>query len=76
MEQLLYLFPTELPPPALHCDDACDASDDGMLNLVDVIALLASLFGSETIPLPEPTRDCGLDPTSDDELRCSQYTSC
>lgn len=37
------------------CADACDANDDGQLNIADAIAGLGALFGA-TVPLPEGSR--------------------
>lgn len=51
------------------CLDSCDANDDGMLDLADVIALLCGMFCSPAMPLPEPFTNCGVDPT-EDALNC------
>ncbi len=56
------------------CDDACDANDDGLLNIADPIGILIALFGSSTVTLPAPTQ-CGSDPTPD-TLECAATTSC
>ncbi len=50
------------------CADACDANDDGLINLADSVFTLGWLFqfGPEP-PAPGPYDD-GPDPTTDDEL--------
>ena len=49
---------------AVDCDDACDANDDGGLDLGDAIYLLGAIFsGGDDPPAPHP--GCGLDPTPD-----------
>ena len=60
---------------ALLCDDACDANDDGQLDLADAIAALDALFGSVPVPLPAPGPNCGFDPT-DDLLECDVTSGC
>ena len=52
------------------CDDACDANDDGDLNITDVVYLLNYLFipGNPQPPAPFPER--GDDPTAD-ALTCA-----
>jgi hypothetical protein len=59
-----------LPP----CLDACDANDDGRVDLADSVTILAYLFllGEEP-PMPFP--NLGVDPTPD-QLRCEQAESC
>ena len=48
------------------CLDACDANDDGKLNLADTIFLLNYIFESgPTPPNPGPDLDKGPDPTGD-----------
>lgn len=71
-----FLFPGANPPNVLNCRDACDANDDGQLNIADVIRLLNSLFGSPTVPLPLPNAisGCGDDPTDTDALDCVTAT--
>ncbi|MFN0057002.1 MAG: FG-GAP repeat domain-containing protein [Planctomycetota bacterium] len=56
------------------CDDACDANDDGLLNLADVIQLLETMFVG-TGPLPPPYLKCGADPTVDG-LTCQVHAAC
>lgn len=50
------------------CMDACDANDDGKVNLADTVYLLNFLFQSGATPL-EPFPNPGLDPT-EDQLDC------
>ena len=57
---LNYLFSgTEIP-----CEDACDADDDGLLNLVDPLFDLMFIMGLGPMP-PAPAVVCGADPTPD-----------
>jgi len=52
----------------IRCDDACDADDDGELQLTDGVAIVRRLFSDgRAFPAPFPTP--GNDPTPD-ELRC------
>ena len=54
----------------LGCADAADANDDGKVDISDPIAELGYLFlGSAR--LPEPSGDCGADPT-EDSLGCGK----
>ena len=71
---LCYLFPSSCPPITLQCDDACDASDDGLLDIGDPISMLSYLFPPPGPPpvIPQPFRDCGVDPTPDG-LRCTSF---
>ena len=46
--------------------DACDANDDGNLNIADAVSLLDARFGVGN-PLPAPGT-CGSDPSSTDPL--------
>ncbi len=66
------------------CLDACDVNDDGVIQLVDAIALLRCLFVRtgflpEPFPklglLPEPADRCGYDQTRD-ELTCISFGAC
>ena len=57
------------------CEDACDANDDGKINLADAVHLLNYLFDGGPVP-PDPSpsliavpADQGPDPT-DDDLDC------
>src|SRR5206468_3480032 len=69
-----FLFLTgtwKFQPP---CLDACDANDDGRVDLADSVYILRYLFKfdrSPKAPFPEP----GADP-SYDKLSCSGATSC
>ena len=56
----------------LRCADACDANDDGAVNISDVIFIAAWVVGSSQIAPPEPFSECGNDPTSDG-LGCTVY---
>ncbi len=51
------------------CLDATDADDNGAVNLSDMLMILMFLSGSTT-ELPEPTFQCGKDP-SRDSLGCA-----
>lgn len=51
--------------PFPQCRDACDANDDGRLDISDVVTQLASLFGPDSEPLPVPALECDADPTMD-----------
>lgn len=57
---------------AAPCESACDANDDGLLDVADAIRMLGSLFVADP-PLPAPIGTCGEDPTPD-SLTCS--TAC
>ena len=58
------------PGPA-SCYDACDADDDGVHNIPDVIYLMSYLF-EDGLPPPAPFQVCGPDPTADG-LTCVNY---
>lgn len=59
----------------VDCGDACDANDDGFVNLADTVFLLTYLFGFGA-NLPAPTfPDCGPDPTLD-EVGCLDPQHC
>jgi hypothetical protein len=68
---LSFLFAGGTAP---SCLDAADANDDGAVDSADAIAYLSHLF-AETGPLPEPTGECGPDPTAD-ALDCSSFPPC
>ena len=59
---LNYLFSSGPRPP---CYDAADANDDGVLNISDPIQTLRLLFVDDTMTLPAPYPDKGIDPTPD-----------
>ena len=62
----------------VDCEDACDANDDGQMNMADPVYVLNWLFKFGPEPLaPGPFND-GPDPTDDDTLEeCnSDDTSC
>ncbi|MGE3965702.1 MAG: dockerin type I repeat-containing protein, partial [Planctomycetota bacterium] len=66
-----YLFPGPTAA-APGCQRACDANDDGALDIADAIAVLDSLFG-QAGPLPAP--ECGTDDTPG-TLTCAQPGAC
>lgn len=55
------LFGAGTPSP---CLDACDANDDGDLDLADIIQMLGLVFVGTPASLPPPFQ-CGFDPTED-----------
>ena len=61
---LNYLFSST----EITCADACDADDDGLLNLVDPLFDLMFIMGLGPMP-PAPAGVCGADP-SPDSLSC------
>ena len=58
----------------LSCADAGDTNDDGILDIADVIYLLAHLFAGGPPPQP-PFPECGPDHTPD-VLVCCEYDEC
>ncbi|MEM7233301.1 MAG: hypothetical protein AAF517_14080, partial [Planctomycetota bacterium] len=79
-----YLFRREQTTFEPPCIDACDANDDGRLDLADVMGVLNFLFlpGAGLPPAPGPGFDAsiqrigpGVDPT-DDPLGCEAGSSC
>lgn len=52
-------------PTASPCLDACDVNDDGLLNIVDPVYLLYTLFVTGSLPPAPPFPSCGSDPTTD-----------
>lgn len=56
------------------CDDAADSNDDGALNVADPVYLLGFLFLGGPPP-PDPSGQCGVDPT-DDNLTCESFEPC
>ena len=48
-----------------RCPDACDANDDGQLDISDPVVILAHHFLGEP-PFRAPYPACGYDPTPDD----------
>jgi len=61
----------------IECADACDANDDGILNMADSVYLLNYLFKfGDVPPAPGPAHD-GADPTGDTLPVCdSDDTNC
>ena len=57
----------------MSCQDACDANDDGVIEIADVIAGLNFLFNGGS--LPPPWQDCAPDPTVD-ALTCASFFGC
>ena len=55
------------------CAKSADANDDGRLTVTDSVWTLLYLFRGGA--LPEPTGECGTDPTAD-ELRCESAAGC
>jgi hypothetical protein len=49
----------------ITCLSAADTNDDGKVNIADAIYFLAYLFTPGARPLPDPSYDCGYDPTPD-----------
>jgi hypothetical protein len=68
---LFALFVTFSAPP---CEDACDANDDGLLDLGDAVATLNEVFLLGPLPDP-PFPDCGGDTTADG-LGCAGFRAC
>jgi hypothetical protein len=60
---------------AIACEDACDANDDGKVNLADTVYILNYLYSFGPImPAPGPNA-AGSDPT-EDELTCDVTPAC
>ncbi|HNR98849.1 MAG TPA: dockerin type I repeat-containing protein [Planctomycetota bacterium] len=66
----LYDARTAIPP----CLDAADANDDGRVDIADVVTILSRTFGGGGL-FPEPSRQCGRDPTND-ALDCRDFPPC
>jgi hypothetical protein len=61
--------------PLPECMDAADANDDGVVNIVDLVHILAYM-SNQGPPPPDPGPfSCGPDPT-DDNLDCQAYDVC
>lgn len=56
------------------CDDACDANDDGDINLADSVYILRYLL-DESAPPPMPFPACGID-VGVDTLGCDSFVYC
>ncbi len=64
-----YLFAAAERPP---CLDACDANDDGHVNIADVVTVLGTAFmGKKALPAPALPGD---DPTPD-QLPCASWNT-
>ena len=59
--------------PAAMCMDACDANDDGVVDVSDAVFILGTLGAGGVFPAPFP--QCGGDPTFD-ALTCTSYLGC
>ncbi len=69
---LSWLYSDHTATPA--CLDAADANDDGRIDIGDAIAILSRIFGGGGA-FPEPSLQCGRDPTSD-ALDCRDFPPC
>jgi len=69
---IAHLFTDTFESP---CLDACDANDDGRLDLADSVFLLMYLFRSGPAPLPPGPAARGADPTKD-ALGCAAGAFC
>ncbi len=47
------------------CRSACDANDDGRVDISDAVTQLSTLFTPGAPPLPAPGPECGVDPSMD-----------
>ena len=56
------------------CLDSADATDDGLVDVTDVIKIAGYLFMGATEP-PPPFSECGPDPT-EDVLGCDSFSPC
>jgi hypothetical protein len=71
-EFVLAFVNTMGPDPV--CKDAADADDDGTITSVDGALIITFAVGDvESLPPPGALR-CGLDPTTEERLRCDEYT--
>ena len=50
-------------PAPFDCEDACDANDDGIHDVGDLISILSMVL--DFLPLSTPGPNCGPDPTAD-----------
>lgn len=66
---LQYLYQPDTNVKPITCDDAADANDSGNISIADATHILQFLFLSNSIPLPPPYPEAGLD-TTVDSLRC------
>jgi hypothetical protein len=58
------------------CCDAADANDDGGHDISDVLYILNFLFLGGPAPAAPGPRECGVDPTDDDELPPCGFEVC
>ena len=56
------------------CPDSADVTDDGLVDVTDVIKIAGYLFMGLAEP-PPPFSECGLDPT-DDDFGCASFAPC
>jgi len=68
---LFYTGTWQWQPP---CMDACDANDDGRIDLADAVYILRYMFMFDDPP-PPPFPNFGVDPTAD-RLTCAEVKSC
>lgn len=67
---LHYLWtPDNRAAHGLQCQDAADLTDDGRIDLSDVLAGLMHTF--QGMPIAAPTGTPGVDPTDDDLCYCA-----
>lgn len=59
--------------PAPECQASADLNDDGLVDVSDAVYGLAALFIPGAPGLPDPSPDCGADPTPD-ALTCDTFT--
>ena len=57
------------------CPDACDANDDGSINISDMTLLIGHLFMAASGP-DSPYPNCGPDPDESDTLDCADFSVC
>lgn len=69
---LYFMGAIHMPDPP--CWDAADFDDSGVVELTDLIGLLAFLYGYGMPPSP-PFPECGFDPVPDD-IGCSSFPPC
>ncbi len=61
----------------IHCSDACDVNDDGVINLADSVYVMNWLFKFGPIPPDPGPYENGPDPTNDELPVCNSHdTGC